>query len=413
MFQDDNPPRIEVNDAESAVQNEIARINEALKQFMTHATPVSFDENEFSDEMSLLTQNLNQLFVQYGELKNFSIDLAAGRLTGDMPARNNWLAGPLKSLHAQMLHLSWQAKQVADGDYNQIVDFMGDFSEAFNRMILQLSEREEQLTQGQKAMSTVLEHTPNSVIVIDAKTHRILFQNEAAQLLLADNQLVEQNDYSSIEQALINFDEECDICTWNLSCANATLHLRVHSSKINWLHEKAYLHTLRDVTEEKLAAEELRAFAYYDRSTGVNNRNSGLEYLNDQLSSQHPFIAVFIDMDGLKHINDTFGHVAGDSALRELAQTLHGAVRDDDYVFRMGGDEFLIVFHKADKNLVARIIKRVRSILLVKNQQLDYDISFSVGTYMYDGQEALKVEELLQMVDNIMYLEKRQKKGAR
>ena len=413
MLQYGHTPNHEPADTEPDVQNEIVKLNDTLTQFMMRGNPISLDENGFPDELSPLVQNLNQVFLRYGELKNFSIDLAEGHLAGTLPPRDNWLAGPLKSLHAQMLHLSWQAKQVADGDYNQVVDFMGEFSEAFNRMIHQLGEREKQLIQGQKALRTVLEHTPNSVIVIACKTRDILFQNAAAQVLLASDQLVRQEGHSTLEQALVSFDESGDIGTWELSCANATLHLSVHSSHINWLHEAAYLHTLRDVTEEKQTEEELRAFAYYDSSTGVGNRNSGLEYLSNQLDKQLPFITVFVDMDRLKYINDTFGHVVGDSALRELAQTLHGAVRDNDRVFRMGGDEFLIVLHKSDKEVVDRVIARVRSALSLKNDHLEYDIAFSVGAYMYDGKETLGVEELLQRVDSIMYLEKRQKKVAR
>ena len=397
----------------SGIQDEITKLNAALAQFMAGETSVQLAESSFSKELSSLTKNLNRLFAHHEELKRFSIDLAEGNLSASLPQRENRLAGPLKSLHAQMLHLTWQAKEVADGNYNLSVDFMGEFSEAFNRMILQLGERETQLVQGQKALLTVLEHTPSSVVVVNRETGTILFQNEAAQLLLASDQLAEHEGGLTVEQALIGFCKECsDAITWELCYGKPSLYLSVYSSQISWRHEAAHLHVLRDVTKEKQKAEELRTFAYHDHSTGVGNRNSGLEYLGRQLEKQEPFAAAFIDMDGLKHINDTFGHVAGDSALRELAQTLLGIVRDNDCVFRMGGDEFLIVFHKSATDIVERIITRVRRALLVKNEQLDYDIAFSVGAYMYDGREPLGVEELLRRADNIMYLEKRQKKGV-
>ena len=399
---------------EANAQNEIAKINEILTKFILRGNPAFLNENEFSDELRNLVQNMNQLFAHYEELKTFSVDLTEGNLTGTMPKRNNWLAGPLKSLHAQILHIGWQAKQVAEGDYSQKVDFMGDFSEAFNRMVTQLSERERQLELGQKALRTVLEHTPNSVIVMDRKTKEIMFQNKAAKFLLASDMLVEQGNLSTVEQVLSGFEENCEeSVTWELSSANPPLYLSVHSSQINWLNRPAYLHTLRDSTEDKQAEEELRTFAYYDGSTGVGNRNSGLDYLKKQLAKQCPFIVVFIDMDGLKYINDTFGHVAGDFALRELAQTLNSTVRDGDCVFRMGGDEFLIVFHKGDQTVVERVVSRVRNILTLKNEQLDYSIAFSAGSYLYDGGESVGVEELLQRVDSVMYLEKRKKKSSR
>jgi len=396
---------------EARIRHEIVCLEEALAEFSLYGNPIMLDEDRFSGELSSLAKNLNRLFANYRELKDFSIDLAEGNLTGDLPPRSNWLAGPLKSLHAQMLHLGWQAKQVADGDYSQMIDFMGEFSEAFNRMIGQLSEREKRLTQSQKAMRTVLEHTPNGVIVVDCATRGILFQNEAARRILDSSQFA--RDDASLRQSLIEFDEEADIHTWELSGGNGALCLSVHSNRIDWLHKAAYLHTLRDITQEKQAEEELRTFAYFDSSTGVGNRNSGMELLGRQLDRQRPFIAVFIDMDGLKYINDTFGHVSGDHALRELAQTLHHTVRDKDHVFRMGGDEFLIVFHKMDEGIADRVIRRVRSILVMKNQQLPYDIEFSVGSYAYDGKEALEAQELLKRADGIMYEEKRRKQHTR
>ena len=286
MLRDDNASGLDSSGIESAVQNEIEEINTALTKFLTRGKPVLFDENIFSSGTRSLVKNLNRLFSHYGELKNFSIDLAEGNLSDNLIQRDNWLAGPLKSLHAQMLHLSWQTKQVANGDYNQIVDFMGEFSEAFNRMILQLNERETQLAQGQNALRTVLESTPNGVIVIDCHTRNILFKNETAQLLLAANHLVEQDDYLSIEQTLANFNESGgDAVAWELSCVNSALRLSVYSNRISWLNESAYLHIIRDVTEEKQTADDLRSFAYYDHSTGVGNRNSGLEYLSAQINS--------------------------------------------------------------------------------------------------------------------------------
>ena len=414
MLDNGDVPQTDLSNSESNVQKEIAKLNDALSQFIINGNSTLFDDSKFSDRVSFLAKKLNQLFAQYEELKNFSVDLAKGNLSGNLPQRNNWLAGPLKSLHAQMLHLSWQTKQVADGDYHQVIDFMGEFSEAFNRMVSQLSEREEQLAQGEKAMRTVLENTPTSVVVMGSKMRNILFQSKAAQLLLASNQFDEQDGQLTILQALINFNEKCDdVVNWEFSCPKTPCYLSVRTCQISLFHEAAYLHAIRDITEEKLAEDELRTFAYYDRSTNVGNRNSGLEYLSNWLSNQLPFIVAFIDMDGLKSINDTFGHVAGDSALRELAQVLRSAVRDNDYVFRMGGDEFLIVFHKSSKEIVDRVIERIRSVLLLKNEQLEYDIAFSVGTYIYDGESPMDVEELLQKADSTMYLEKKKKKNAR
>ena len=81
---------------------------------------------------------LNSLLV---EAKAFANELSNGNLNCDVPSAKNEIASPLKSLHATLRHLTWQAQQVANGDYSQRVNFMGDFSEAFNNMIVQLEQQ--------------------------------------------------------------------------------------------------------------------------------------------------------------------------------------------------------------------------------------------------------------------------------
>ena len=79
------------------------------------------------------------------EINTLATALSKGDLGSKLPSRDNEMASPLKSLHASLKHLSWQAQQIAAGDYSQRVAFMGDFSDAFNKMVEQLDEREQNL----------------------------------------------------------------------------------------------------------------------------------------------------------------------------------------------------------------------------------------------------------------------------
>lgn len=79
------------------------------------------------------------------ETKGLAQALSIGDLSVLLPSRGNELAAPLKSLHASLKHLTWQTQQIAQGDYNQRVDFMGEFSYAFNKMVVQLAERRQTL----------------------------------------------------------------------------------------------------------------------------------------------------------------------------------------------------------------------------------------------------------------------------
>ena len=76
------------------------------------------------------------------EMKQCSAALSKGDLSSFKPARENFLCENLKNIHANLNHLTWQAKQVAKGDYSQTVSYLGEFSEAFNTMTEQLRERE-------------------------------------------------------------------------------------------------------------------------------------------------------------------------------------------------------------------------------------------------------------------------------
>jgi methyl-accepting chemotaxis protein len=104
------------------------------------------------DSASLNVDSLPTSFRQFGkglvqfanmvkETRALATDLSAGNLRGQLPPPGNEVAAPLKKLHASLRHLTWQLQQVAMGDFQQRVDFMGEFSDAFNDMIEQLARQ--------------------------------------------------------------------------------------------------------------------------------------------------------------------------------------------------------------------------------------------------------------------------------
>lgn len=88
---------------------------------------------------------VNQLITFIDQIHHFILPLAQGELSDIKVAPNNYLASPFKELHSRLRHLTWQAKQVASGDYSQRVDFMGEFSEAYNAMVVALEHNEKLL----------------------------------------------------------------------------------------------------------------------------------------------------------------------------------------------------------------------------------------------------------------------------
>jgi PAS domain S-box-containing protein len=105
------------------------------------------------------------------ETRKFANALSRGELDGENPSRNNEIAGPLKSLQSSLQHLTWQTQQVALGDYQQRVDFMGNFSLAFNTMVQQLEERRQKDAEAksklQQYVNLLLENFPDIVLLFD------------------------------------------------------------------------------------------------------------------------------------------------------------------------------------------------------------------------------------------------------
>ena len=97
------------------------------------------------EESRHLAELVNRLITFIDQIHQFVVPLAQGELSDIKLAPNNYLASPFKELHSRLRHLTWQAKQVAKGDYSQRVDFMGEFSEAYNAMVIALEHNEKLL----------------------------------------------------------------------------------------------------------------------------------------------------------------------------------------------------------------------------------------------------------------------------
>ena len=180
--------------------------------------------------------------------------------------------------------------------------------------------------------------------------------------------------------------------------------------------------TVQDVTDRKLAEDQIRTLAYYDTLTDLPNRRMFKEYLEKILSRarrQDELAAVFVlDLDRFKRINDTLGHSMGDLLLREVAQRLHASVRREDFiarhhgdtassnsVARLGGDEFaLLLTDITSLQDAARIARRTLAVLsepyLLDQQEIFITASVGITVYPHDGDN---VETLLKNADTAMY----------
>ncbi|MCS7241883.1 MASE3 domain-containing protein [Candidatus Caldatribacterium sp.] len=175
------------------------------------------------------------------------------------------------------------------------------------------------------------------------------------------------------------------------------------------------LSSAEDITEEKIREIRLAHFASVDALTGVYNKRTGYEILERELSiallKKSPLAVAFVDVDHLKMVNDTFGHLEGDAYLKVVAQVLKESVRKSDTVFRFGGDEFVLVLPQCTEGEVWKIFERVEEKLRVLTQTFHkaYAMSVSFGVAVFDPERPSSLEDLLVQADNGMYAMKSRK----
>lgn len=151
----------------------------------------------------------------------------------------------------------------------------------------------------------------------------------------------------------------------------------------------------------------------YDYLTGCYSRKK-LDYeLSKKIREAKkgkPFIAILVDIDAFKEINDTLGHTVGDMALQEAAMILKKSLKNtDDFVARYGGDEFCIVSDNIDKASTNAIIDRIKkaSVKQCLDKNSPYKITFSMGILAYEAGSNIKLNQFISLIDKRMYEDKR------
>ncbi len=120
---------------------------------------------------------------------------------------------------------------------------------------------------------------------------------------------------------------------------------------------------------------------------------------------------MFLDLDGLKRVNDTFGHAAGDGMIAEGAFVIRETFRSSDLIARMGGDEFCVLFAAASHDAAEVALTRLKAAEAVANGQQgrQFTLSFSAGVAMFDPDDPCTLDQLIALADERMYAKKRAK----
>ncbi|SHF26101.1 PAS domain S-box-containing protein/diguanylate cyclase (GGDEF) domain-containing protein [Thermoanaerobacter uzonensis DSM 18761] len=186
-------------------------------------------------------------------------------------------------------------------------------------------------------------------------------------------------------------------------------YVEANVAKVEFENEKLIMMIIRDITERKLTQDRLEHLGTHDILTGLYNRNFFEEKMTFiEKNNVIPTGIIICDVDGLKLVNDTMGHKAGDMLLKTAADVLGKCFRGQDIIARIGGDEFAIILPNASIEVVEKAVDRIRK--MVENSKFAFEkenipLSMSIG-YAVKNNSFKKIEEVFKEADNNMYREK-------
>lgn len=193
--------------------------------------------------------------------------------------------------------------------------------------------------------------------------------------------------------------------------------VEINAVKTTWEGKDATLNFITDITERKTLEEELRLMSLRDDLTGLYNRRGFITLAEQQLKIvnrvKKGMLLLFIDLDGMKQINDTLGHREGDRALIDASRVLTRTFRESDIIARYGGDEFVVLSLETPESNSDMLIHRLNDHLNYHNRHENrpYQLSVSTGIVRYDPESLLTIDDLLVQADSLMYEQKKTKKG--
>ena len=193
----------------------------------------------------------------------------------------------------------------------------------------------------------------------------------------------------------------------------------LYSAEIITIHgEKCVLASIDDITERKRAEEQIRHLANHDALTDLPSMRLAQDRFSMAVSlvrrNKTRMAVMFIDLDGFKAVNDTFGHDAGDHVLRQIAVRLLACVRETDTVARVGGDEFILIvpeIHMPENaaQIAGKIINILSRPIDFNGQQTAIGASIGIALCPGDGET---LDDLMKQADDAMYRAKKAGKNS-
>lgn len=305
-----------------------------------------------------------------------------------------------------------------------LLEFLFIFSPAARSLRNSLNK----LTQNKIDLENLFAASPTAMLLVDPIELSIIQVNQKAISLIGDP--FSQNDPASLNNYLdVDFENNNLFINKLKNGANLNEYEIVILSAHGSVHET--LISVRSITfdgkltavigitnisELKKAQQELFHYASFDDMTGLLNRRTGLLFLTKIMAkadANNTTISIcYFDIDGLKYVNDQYGHAEGDWLIQTASNALNDIIRAGDAGIRLGGDEFLLILNNCTSEQARQVISRVETVLMKVSlvHKKPFSLDFSYGITTYSNERTITPEELISESDQLMYQSKQAKK---
>lgn len=288
---------------------------------------------------------------------------------------------------------------------------------------------EAKLRESEERFRALFDKHSSVMCLIDPETLRIMDVNDAASgfygytseqltgMKITELNGIPDSDIGETVSEILSSNETVLLLQHRLASGERR-DVEIHAATIPFGTKRIIFSIIHDITERRKAEEHITFLAYHDSLTGLFNRKyfyNTIEQELDRLPASNESIAVlYIDLDGFKHVNDTYGHESGDLVLREFGNRIKSFTRQTDLVSRIGGDEFAVLLFDISNIFEAQTIAdKISSSLNLPfahgGAELNVQASIGISIFPQDGVTA---DALIKVADHHMYAVKRDKKTA-
>lgn len=348
---------------------------------------------------------------------------------------SNWLVGrPLRKLAEQVADAEpGKTESIEAGSLHQhdeiglVTTNVNDFLAVTRNALDKERALREQIEKMNQHFSNIFATSNVGIMVLDDRGlllhhNPVLFENIIKMDSAQEASLSQQDIFSIAFEDAEDMWNLVDIARTNQETVDADIQLQAAWHQPCWVHciltvnrdENTGVEVIEivlyDVTRRVEQAEAARQLAEQDPLTGLHNRRGCDNYLQQRLrrpEAKAQLVAMLLDLDGFKPVNDQYGHAAGDEVLQVIAQRLQGEVRaNTDLVGRIGGDEFVVFLkmkvdnHEAIATIANKIIQRVAEPIPI-NMSESVNIGVSIGIAFASDYDSL--DALMHAADEAMY----------